>query len=101
MVTSIDLKGVSEDLETGRIIRLSTTSFPRFFAVLSRIKGEIVTLGEDGGRVEANTPAGPISVAFPRGALKKRIKIGLQLQKVPPDAVRLVRGKKPRFFRKK
>lgn len=27
---------------------------------------------------------------FPKGALQKRIKIGLQLQKVPPEAVRLL-----------
>ena len=40
--------------------------------------------------MQAASPSGPIVVKFPPQALKKRIKIGLQLQSVPEDAVRLL-----------
>ncbi len=90
VVNSTDLKAVVDDLETGRIIRLSTTYFPKYLAVLSRIKGEVKAVGPEGSKVEMITPEGTYSVAFPPNALRKRIKIGLQLQKVPQQAVKLL-----------
>lgn len=81
-------------METGRVIRLSTTSFPRFFAVLSRVRGEIRSVGAEGATLETLTPAGPARVIVPPGAITKKIKFGLMAQKVPPEAVKLLDRKK-------
>lgn len=58
---------VTEDLDTGRIVRLSTAVFPKYFAVLSRSKGQVGSIGAEGGSVKANSMHGQVSVYFPPG----------------------------------
>ena len=85
VVKKIDLNRAADDLDTSRVVRLSTMSFPKYFAVLSRIMGEVKSIGADGGTVEAKSSlsSSPVAVKFPANSLKKKIKIGLQLQE--PD----------------
>lgn len=51
---------------------------PRFFALISRIRQEIALIGPDGG-VLASTVSPKVQAVFPKGALQKRIKVGLQV----------------------
>lgn len=91
VVSKVHLEAAVEDLHTKRLVRLSTHSFPKYFAVLSRVKGEVKSIGAEGGTVKATTSAtNQVSVSFPENALKKKIKIGLQLQEPDPGLVSLI-----------
>lgn len=61
-----------------RIQRILTADIPRFFALISRFRQEIALIGPDGG-VLASTVAPKVQSVFPKGALQKRIKVGLQV----------------------
>ena len=43
-----------EDLNTNRITRILTTDFPQYFAVITRIRQELHTIGPDGGLVNSS-----------------------------------------------
>ena len=51
---------------TFRVVRISCTSFPKYFAILSRIKEEVRAIGADGGKIVANH-APNIQAFFPSG----------------------------------
>ncbi|EUB63876.1 Ankyrin-2 [Echinococcus granulosus] len=61
-----------------RIQRILTVDVPRFFALISRFRQEIALIGPDGG-VLASTVSPKVQAVFPKGALQKRIKVGLQV----------------------
>ena len=35
----------------GRIIRILTSIFPKYFAIISRVREDVRTVGQDGGKV--------------------------------------------------
>lgn len=62
-----------------RLTRIITTEFPQYFAIISRIRQEVHTVGPDGSAV--NSQLVPrVQAIFTEGALTKRIKIGLQVR---------------------
>ena len=81
-VLSSGISPAYEVLDTDRVVRISTQVFPKYFAILSRVKEEVRAIGADGGKIEiSHTPH--LQVYFPNGALQKRIKVAIQIQKVP------------------
>ncbi|XP_055343210.1 LOW QUALITY PROTEIN: uncharacterized protein LOC129591553 [Paramacrobiotus metropolitanus] len=80
-----------EDLQTNRIVRILTTDFPLYFAIISRIKQEVHAVGPDGG-VIVSTVENKVQALFPEGALTKKIKVGVQAHVVPQDLVSRLLG---------
>ncbi|XP_062833407.1 ankyrin-3 isoform X31 [Anolis carolinensis] len=85
-----------EELEKKRICRIITKDFPQYFAVVSRIKQESNQIGPEGG-VLSSTTVPHVKASFPEGALTKRIRVGLQAQPVPDEAVKKILGNKATF----
>ena len=61
-----------------RLTRIVTTEFPQYFAIISRIRQEVHTVGPDGSLVDSQAVP-KVQAMFTEGALTKRIKIGLQV----------------------
>ena len=64
---------------------------------MARAKTEIVSVGPEGGRVArsytgAAAAAAPVEMALPANAVRKRVKVGLQLLAVPQKVADLVCG---------
>ena len=58
VVTSVvmkddDLERIYDVLEvsTGRVIRILTSVFPKYFAIITRVREEVKSVGPDGGKV--------------------------------------------------
>ncbi|XP_042591010.1 ankyrin-3-like isoform X48 [Cyprinus carpio] len=84
------------DLEKKRICRIITKDFPQYFAVVSRIKQESNQMGPDGGVLSSMTVP-LVQASFPEGALTKKIRVGLQAQPVPDEAVKKIIGNRATF----
>lgn len=69
---------------SGRIIRILTTDFPQYFAIVTRIKQEVHVIGAEGG-ILISSVASNVQAVFPAGALTKKIKVGLQASKALID----------------
>ena len=48
-----DLERIYDVLEvsTGRVIRILTSVFPKYFAIITRVREEVRSVGPDGGKV--------------------------------------------------
>jgi len=76
-VCLLDLE-TAEELYQRRITRILTTDFPKYFAVVTRIRHDTALLGPDGGRMSSrHNPQ--VQATFPPTALTKPIKVGLQV----------------------
>ncbi|XP_051529672.1 ankyrin-3-like isoform X1 [Myxocyprinus asiaticus] len=84
------------DLEQKRICRIITKDFPQYFAVVSRIKQESNQMGPEGGVLSSMTVP-LVQASFPEGALTKKIRVGLQAQPVPDEAVKKIVGNRATF----
>ena len=42
---------VFSQVSPGRIIRILTSVFPKYFAIISRVREDVRTVGQDGGKV--------------------------------------------------
>lgn len=84
------------DLEKKHICRIITKDFPQYFAVVSRIKQESNQMGPDGGVLSSMTVP-LVQASFPEGALTKKIRVGLQAQPVPDEAVKKIIGNRATF----
>jgi len=99
VVTSVvmkdsDLERIYDVLEVtkGRIIRILTSKFPKYFAVLTRVREEVKSIGPDGGKVLLlHEPR--LRATFPKNALYKKIKVGLQVQSLKPELVQAAFGR--------
>merc|ERR1719369_725837 len=87
-VANTGITAAYEELDTCRVVRISCCSFPRYFAILSRIKEEVRAIGADGGKVTSSHES-HVQAYFPQGALQKKIKVALQVQKVPQNILQL------------
>lgn len=56
--------------------------FPQYLAIVSRLRQEIALIGSDGG-VLSSTVVPQVQAVFPEGALQKRIRVGLQVSRMP------------------
>ena len=70
----------AEELYQRRITRIMTTDFPKYFAVITRIRHDTALLGPDGGRMSSKVNP-QVQAVFPPTALTKPIKVGLQVIK--------------------
>ncbi|XP_077481135.1 uncharacterized protein LOC144092352 isoform X38 [Stigmatopora argus] len=85
-----------EELQRKRICRIITKDFPQYFAVVSRIRQETHQMGPEGGTLcSRSVPL--VQASFPEGALTKKIKVGLQAQPVPDEAVKKIIGNRATF----
>ncbi|KAJ8870114.1 hypothetical protein PR048_029126 [Dryococelus australis] len=73
-----------EDLHTNRITRILTTDFPHYFAVVSRIRQEVHTIGPEGGMVSSSVVP-QVQAVFPPAALTKKIRVGIQALPIPAE----------------
>lgn len=89
--TSTSATGNNEDtLSTAssklRITRIITTDFPKYFALVSRVRHETHAVSEVGG-VISSTIVPKAQAVFPEKALQKKIKLSLQAMPIPYDLV--------------
>ena len=71
----------AEDLYHRRITRIVTADFPKYFALVTRLRQDITVLGPDGG-VMSSTRVPQVQVVFSPGSLTKTIKVGLQVLQI-------------------
>ena len=71
--------------------RILTSDFPMYFALVSRVHLQLEQVGPEGGLI-TSPQVSQVQAVFPEGALQKRIKIGLQAQKVPPEQLQRAAG---------
>ena len=62
-----------------RLTRIVTNEFPQYFAIISRIRQDVHSVGPDGLAVDSQVVP-RVQAIFTDGALTKRIKIGLQVR---------------------
>jgi len=68
----------AEELYQRRITRILTTDFPKYFAVVTRVRHDTALLGADGGLMASRVNP-QVQAVFPPTALTKPIKVGLQV----------------------
>ena len=68
-VATTHMKPAYEELDTCRVVRISCTGFPQYFAILSRIKEEVRAIGADGGKVTSSHEP-HVQAYFPKGKEK-------------------------------
>ena len=69
-----------------RITRILTNDFPKYFALVSRVRHETHAVSEVGG-VISSTIVPKAQAVFPEKALQKKIKLSLQAMPVPYELV--------------
>ena len=69
-----------------RITRIITNDFPKYFALISRVRHETHSVSETGG-VISSTIVPKAQAVFPEKALQKKIKLSLQAMPVPYELV--------------
>ena len=69
-----------------RITRILTNDFPKYFALVSRVRHETHQVGEVGG-VISSTIVPKAQAVFPEKALQKKIKLSLQAMPIAHDLV--------------
>jgi ankyrin len=69
-----------------RITRIITNDFPKFFALISRIRHETHAVSEVGG-VISSTIVPKAQAVFPEKALQKKIKLSLQAMPIPYELI--------------
>ena len=65
-VATTGLTAAYEELDTSRVVRISCSGFPQYFAILSRIKEEVRAIGADGGKVTSSHEP-HVQAYFPKG----------------------------------
>ncbi|VUZ43140.1 unnamed protein product, partial [Hymenolepis diminuta] len=85
----------STELKKRRVHRILTNSIPQYFALVTRTRQDLILVGPDGCTL-TSTVDPRVKVTFPRGALQKKIRVGLQVQTVDHRLVEACLGS-PRF----
>ncbi|CAH8636573.1 unnamed protein product [Schistosoma margrebowiei] len=86
-----DYVGSFEELRAKSIHRILTYDLPQYFALITRIKQELILIGPEGGTL-TSTVVPDVHVRFPQGALQKRIRVGLQVHPVDHELVTRMLG---------
>ncbi|CAH8655158.1 unnamed protein product [Schistosoma rodhaini] len=86
-----DYAGSLEELRAKSIHRILTYDLPQYFALITRIKQELILIGPEGGTL-TSTVVPDVHVRFPQGALQKRIRVGLQVHPVDHELVTRMLG---------
>ncbi|XP_060712657.1 ankyrin-1-like isoform X2 [Hemiscyllium ocellatum] len=85
-----------EELDRKRICRIICTEFPLYFAVVSRIRQDVVWIGPEGG-VLHSTVVPNVRATFPASAVIKKVRLGLQAQPIPDGLVTKLVGNQATF----
>ncbi|CAD5124319.1 DgyrCDS12608 [Dimorphilus gyrociliatus] len=88
---SFDELEAAEKIYQKRISRIVTTNFPKYFALVSRIKQDSKLVGAEGAVLKSHSIP-QVQVAFPAGALNKPTKLKLQVYEAPDDLVNKIFG---------
>ena len=75
-----------EDLHSRRITRIITNDFPRFFALITRIRQEVHFIDEQGGLLTSSIIP-TIQAHIPEKALQKRIRVAIHVLPIPIQLV--------------
>lgn len=81
----------STELRKRRVHRILTSSIPQYFALITRTRQDLVLIGPEGCTLTSSVDP-QVKVSFPRGALQKKIRVGLQVQTVNPRLVEACLG---------
>nr|CAH8871652.1 unnamed protein product [Trichobilharzia regenti] len=81
-----DYAGSFEELREKSIHRILTYDLPQYFALVTRVKQELILIGPEGGTLTSSVVP-EVHVRFPQGALQKRIRVGLQVHPVDHELV--------------
>jgi len=68
----------AEDLYHRRITRIVTSDFPKYFALVTRVRHDTELLGPEGGAMSSRVNP-QVQAVFPPKSLTKPIKVGLQV----------------------
>lgn len=68
----------TEDLQTRRITRIVTNDFPRFFALISRVRQESLFIDDHGGLITSSIIP-TVQAHVPEKSLQKRIRVSLHV----------------------
>lgn len=74
-----------------RVTRILTHDFPRYFALVSRVRQDTMIIGPESGVLTSALTQTKAQV--PEGALTKTIKIGIQVLPIPSEVVTKLMGK--------
>ena len=79
---STGITAAYQELDTSRVVRISCSGFPKYFAILSRIKEEVRAIGADGGKIIASH-APNVQAYFPSGNtfFRKHFKVEFKKRK--------------------
>ncbi|XP_056019552.1 ankyrin-2-like isoform X15 [Ostrea edulis] len=80
-----------DELAGKRVTRILTDDFPRYFALVTKVKEEKQWVDEK-GLIISSTVVPQVQAVFPEGAVNKKIKVGLQAQPISPDIVSKLLG---------
>ena len=67
-----------DELAAKRVTRILTADLPQYFAIVTRVRVENQSIGEEGGVISSKVVP-QVQAVFPQGALNKKIKVGLQV----------------------
>jgi len=80
------------EISSGRVIRILTSKFPKYFAIISRVREEVSSMSSGGGNIVLDIEP-RLRVTFPKNAVYKKIKVGLQVQSVRHEIVQAAFGR--------
>jgi ankyrin len=81
----------SEELQSRRITRIITNDFPRFFALITRLRQEANFIDEQGGLL-TSTIIPSVQAQIPEKALQKRIRVSLHVLPISVQLIQRVYG---------
>ena len=84
-LVGLDLEN-TEELQSRRITRIITNDFPRFFALITRIRQESSFIDEQGGHL-TSTIMPTVQAIVPEKSLQKRIRVSLHVLPIPAQLV--------------
>lgn len=84
-------KNNSSSSQISRVTRIITSDFPKYFAIITRIRQEVHAVSETGG-VISSTVVPKAQAVFPEKALQKRIKLSLQAMPIQSELVSKLLG---------
>lgn len=71
------------------MIRVITDDLPRYFALVSRCREDICQVGPNGGDLESSVNI-HAKATFPKDALMKEIKVGIQVPKLKNEFLKVL-----------
>ncbi|OON23696.1 ZU5 domain protein [Opisthorchis viverrini] len=81
----------ADELRKRSVHRILTYDLPQYFALITRVRQELILIGPEGGTLTSNVIS-EVQVVFPPGALQKKIRVGLQVHCIDQELVSRLLG---------